>query len=104
MMLMTRTHGRTYRVGLLLALWALACAPAPAQEPAQTGARGVRMVPPTGEGRSLLAALARPVRARRGRGDGVHRYLVGNDQRSLEDGGPRAPGTRHLLSGVTGSS
>ena len=47
---MTQPRRPAYRVGLLLALWALACAPAPAQEPASTGARGVRMVPPTGEG------------------------------------------------------
>ncbi|MEE8130836.1 MAG: PQQ-binding-like beta-propeller repeat protein [Vicinamibacterales bacterium] len=47
MTLMTRPHRPAYRIGLLLALWTLACAPAPAQEPAPPG---VRMVPPPGEG------------------------------------------------------
>jgi len=47
---MTQPRRPAYRVGLLLVLLALACAPAPAQEPAPTGARGVRMVPPTGKG------------------------------------------------------
>ena len=50
MMQMTQPRRPACRVGLLLALWALACAPAPAQEPASPGVRGVRMVPPTGEG------------------------------------------------------
>ena len=47
MTLMTRPHRPAYRIGLLLALWTLACAPAPAQEPAPPG---VRMVPSPGEG------------------------------------------------------
>ena len=86
---MTRRDRLTSRIGLFLMFCALACVPAPAQEPPPSDPSGVHMVPPPWRRRPLLAALAGPVRARRRRGDRVRRYLVGHHQRTLEDSGPR---------------
>ena len=88
MMQMTQPRRPACRVGLLLALWALACAPAPAQEPASPGVRGVRMVPPTGEGGLYWPRWRGPSGQGVVEETGYTDTLVGNDQRSVEDGGP----------------